>query len=71
MDGIILSRAAKILDERVPVSLSEPQTLPGVTSDQAWTAAPPPTAWHLAPYVQVLFCRMFAAIRWSTYYEWF
>lgn len=24
---------------------------------------PPPTAWRLPPYVQVLFCRMFAAIR--------
>ena len=42
MVGIILRRDAKILEERFPVSLSEPQTLPGVTIDRARAAASPP-----------------------------
>ena len=43
MEGIILKRGAKILGELVPVSLSERQTLPGVTIDRARAAASPPT----------------------------
>jgi hypothetical protein len=44
MGGMILKRDDKILGEGVPVSLPEPQTLPGVTCDRARAAAPPPTA---------------------------